>query len=80
MVLSRFTALEPSATSSPQTTGRTSPGSRSSTSVATSSPSPKQPIDRPRRTGARQSTYMYTELSSGDISTSGDEEFILKPK
>ena len=35
--------------------------------VATSSPSPTQPIDRPRRTGVRQST-------------SGDEENIPKQK
>ena len=78
VLLSKFTALNPSATSSPRTTGRTSPGSRSSTSVATLSPSPTQPIDRPRRTGVRQSTYMYTEVSLEDISTSGDEEYIPK--
>ena len=48
--------------------------------VATSSPSPTQPIDRPRRTGVRQSTCMYTEVSFEDISTSGDEEYIPKQK
>ena len=57
MEVSRFAALEPGATSSSQTTGRTSPGSRPSTSVATSPTSPKQPIDGPKRKGARQSYY-----------------------
>merc|ERR1712240_963110 len=75
MEVTRFTALEPCATSSPQTTGRTSPGSRPSTSVATSSPSPKQPIDGPRRKGARQSAWRYAEYSSEDLSTTGDEEY-----
>ena len=72
MEVTRFTALEPCATSSPQTTGRTSPGSRPSTSVATS---PKQQMDRPRRKGARQSAWRYAEYSSEDLSTTGDEEY-----
>ena len=70
--VSRFTALEPCATSSPQTTGRTSPVSRPSTSVATSS---KLQMERPRRQGTRKFTYMYTEYSSEDLSTTGDESF-----
>ena len=70
--VSRFTPLEPRATSSSQTTGRTSPVSIPSTSVATSS---KQQMDRPRRQGTRKSTYMYTEYSSEDLSTTGDESF-----
>ena len=72
MEVSRFTALERSATSSPETTGRTSPVSRPSTSVATS---PKQQMDRPRRKGARQSAWRYAEYSSEDLSTTGDEEY-----
>ena len=32
------------------------------------------------RTGVRQSTCMYTEVSFEDISTSGDEEYIPKQK
>ena len=70
--VSRFTPLEPRATSSSQTTGRTSPVSIPSTSVATSS---KQQMDRPRRQGTRKSTYMYTEYSSEDLSTTGEESF-----
>ena len=75
VVLTRFTALNQRATSSPLPTGRTSPGSRSSTPVATSSPSPTRPIGRPRRSVARQSTFMYADVSFEDISTSGDEEY-----
>ena len=75
LVITRFTALNPPATSSPLPTARTSPESRPLTPVATSSPSPTRPIARPRRSGVRQSTCMYTEFSDEDISTSGDEEY-----
>ena len=32
-------------------------------------------MDRPRRQGTRQSACMYTEYSSEDLSTTGDEEY-----
>ena len=48
--------------------------------VATSSPSPTQPIDRPRRQGVKHRIFQYTEYTETDISTSGDEEYIPKQK
>ena len=63
--------------------GEPGPGGRSSTAVATSTPSPQQTTFRPKRKGVRRSTCMYTDLSlsSEDISTSGDDyEFIPKKK
>ena len=91
--MSMFTALNTLATSSPsprRSTARTSPSpeSRPLTPVATSSPSPRSPTAssspgpgqecRPKRAGVRQSTYMYTEFSDDDLSTSGDEAYIQK--
>ncbi|MEL7079756.1 MAG: hypothetical protein AAGM46_28440, partial [Cyanobacteria bacterium J06582_2] len=78
MQVSRFTALNPTATSSPRT-GRTIPGSSSSTSVASPSPSPPRPICRPRREVARRSASQYADLdddSSEDITVSEDEAYI----
>ena len=85
-IITRFTALNTLATSSPlprHSTARTSPGpeSRPLTPVATSSPSPTRPIARPRRTVARRSTSQYADLdddSSEDITISEDEAYIPK--
>ena len=80
-IITRFTALNTLATSSPSprhSTARTSPSpeSRPLNPVATSSPSPTRPIARPKHSGVRQSTCMYTEFSDDDLSTSGDEAYI----